>query len=140
MSRGVVASFGEFQTFYTISYLKDDNPSSIAWIGSTQACLVMLTGLVSGPLYDKGHIRYLLGGGSLLIIVGFVMTSLCKQLWQLVLAQGLCTGLGFGLIFVPSIAVLNQYFSSKKALANGVASIGSGIGMWFLTYWLLQTT
>lgn len=37
-------------------------------------------------------------------------------------------GLGNGCLFVPSVAILPQYFSTKKALANGLAAAGSSCG------------
>lgn len=48
--------------------------------------------------------------------------------WQLFLSQGLCTGIGNGLIFCPSLALLSTYFSSKRALAIGFAASGSATG------------
>ena len=56
------------------------------------------------------------------------MTSLAKEFWQTMLAQAFCIGIGNGCIFVPSVAILPQYFSTRKALANGVAASGSSMG------------
>lgn len=56
------------------------------------------------------------------------MTSLCKQYWQTILAQAICIGIGNGCLFIPSVAILPQYFSTKKALANGLAASGSSLG------------
>ena len=56
------------------------------------------------------------------------MTSLCSRYWQVLLAQGLCIGLGQGLIAVPSVAILPQYFVKHRALAVGVAVSGSSLG------------
>jgi MFS family permease len=63
-----------------------------------------------------------------LIPFGFMMTSLAHTYWQTMLAQAFCIGIGNGCIFVPSVAILPQYFSTKKALANGLAASGSSIG------------
>lgn len=57
-----------------------------------------------------------------------MMTSLCREYWQVVIAQGIVVGLGNGFLWVPSVAILPQYFSTKKALANGIAASGSSIG------------
>ncbi|KAF7535961.1 hypothetical protein G7054_g4974 [Neopestalotiopsis clavispora] len=56
------------------------------------------------------------------------MTSICHQYYQVLLAQGICIGIGVGLIFIPSVALLSTYFNSKLALANGLAAAGSGLG------------
>lgn len=57
-----------------------------------------------------------------------MMTSLCKEYWQTMLAQAFCIGIGNGCLFIPSVAILPQYFSTKKALANGLAASGSSFG------------
>ena len=56
------------------------------------------------------------------------MTSICNKYWQLMLAQGVCVGLGSGCLFVPSIAVVATYFTTKRALATGIAVGGSSLG------------
>ena len=37
-------------------------------------------------------------------------------------------GVGFGLVFLPAIVIVGQYFAEKRALATGIAVCGSGIG------------
>lgn len=63
-----------------------------------------------------------------MIPFGFFMTSLCTSYWQTMLAQAFLIGIGNGLLFVPSVAVLPQYFTTHKALANGIAASGSSFG------------
>lgn len=114
---GLVNSFGVFQTFYETSLLAGRNTSSdISWIGSLQGALLMIFGVVSGPLYDAGHFRHLLAAGLFLIVLGMFMTSLATAYWQLLLAQGVCVGIGMGMVFLPSTAILAQYFSKKLPL------------------------
>ena len=88
----------------------------------------MLVGVITGPLYDKGYFRELIITGAVLIPFGFMMTSLCKEYWQTILAQAFCIGIGNGCLFVPSVAILPQYFAKKRALANGIAAAGSSFG------------
>ncbi|KAL9093566.1 MAG: hypothetical protein Q9165_003961 [Trypethelium subeluteriae] len=56
------------------------------------------------------------------------MTSICKNYWELFLAQGVVTGAGFGCLFLPGVTIVSQYFSTRKAFATGIASLGSSIG------------
>lgn len=56
-----------------------------------------------------------------------MMTSLCTSYYQVILAQAVCQGLGAGCIYIPSVAILPQYFSTRKALANGIAATGSSL-------------
>lgn len=128
-TRGTVNAFGVFQTYYTSPESPwRENASNVSWIGSTQASLLLFVGVLSGPVYDAGYFRHLIMMGSILIPLGFMMTSLANNYWQVMLAQAFCIGLGNGCIFIPSVAILPQYFSTKKALANGLAASGSSIG------------
>ncbi|KIV78901.1 hypothetical protein PV11_06503 [Exophiala sideris] len=125
---GLVNTFGVYQTYYETSPVWQASPSEISWIGSIQAFLLLLVGVISGPAYDNGYFRALIATGATLIPLGFMMTSLCKTYWQTMLAQGITIGIGAGCIFIPSVAILPQYFSTKKALANGMAASGSSLG------------
>lgn len=122
---GLVNSFGVYQTYYETTLLPTSSSAAISWIGSLQAGLLMLVGVVAGPLYDAGHFRLLLAGGLLLVVLGQFLTSLGTAYWHLLLAQGVCTGVGMGLAFLPSTAVLAQWFAARRALVIGLASTGS---------------
>ena len=128
-SRGIVNSFGVYQTYYENDLLSATSTSSqISWIGSIQAFFLVVIGVVTGPIFDKGYLQPLLWVGSFLTVFGLMMTSICTKYWQLILAQGVCVGLGSGCLFVPSIAVVATYFTTKRALATGIAVGGSSIG------------
>ncbi|KID95136.1 Major facilitator superfamily domain, general substrate transporter, partial [Metarhizium majus ARSEF 297] len=125
---GILNTFGAFQTFYSSGTLFTQTSSNISWIGSIQAFLVLFTGFLSGPIYDRGYLRALLLVGSFLIVFGNMMLSLATDYWQVVLAQGVCVGLGSGLIYVPAVAILPTYFNTRLGLAIGLAASGSSIG------------
>ena len=56
------------------------------------------------------------------------MTSFCKSYYQVFLAQGICVGLGAGCLFLPSVAIMASYFTSKRAFMTGIANAGGSIG------------
>ncbi|KAL2142700.1 hypothetical protein VTI28DRAFT_788 [Corynascus sepedonium] len=124
---GMINTFGVFQAYYEAELLRTHSSSDISWIGSTQSALLFLVGVVAGPLYDAGYFRHLLIVGLFLIVLGQFMTSLCTAYWQVMLAQGIAMGIGMGLTFLPSAAILGQYFSRHRALALGLSSVGSPI-------------
>lgn len=126
--RGMLNAFGTYQTYYQQSLLRDMSPSDISWIGSMQSFLLLFVGVITGPLYDKGHLRSFLVSGCFLVVLGMMMTSLCTKYWQLMVAQGVCTGLGMGLLYIPSLAIVPQYFHRRKALAMGLVVSGSSCG------------
>lgn len=88
----------------------------------------MLVGALTGPIYDAGYFRHLLLVGSFLVVFGQMMLSLCGEYYQVFLAQAICIGLGCGCLFIPSVAILSTYFSTKIASAMGVAAAGSSLG------------
>lgn len=125
---GLFNSFGVFQTYYESNLLSHKSPSQISWIGSLQAFLLLFVGVLSGPAYDAGYFNTLLGLGTLLVVFGLMMTSLCTEYWQLMLAQGLVIGLGAGFLFVPAVAIMPQYFLKRRVLAGSLAASGAGVG------------
>lgn len=124
---GLVNSFGVFQTYYETQLLVDSSSSDISWIGSVQAALLMMGGLFAGPLSDAGYFREQVLAGTFLICFGMFMTSLCTRYYQVLLAQGVCVGLGCAVLFLPSAAILSQWFARRRALALGVQSVGSPV-------------
>ncbi|KAK4502502.1 hypothetical protein PRZ48_005927 [Zasmidium cellare] len=125
-SWGIVNSFGVFQTYYQVAHLSHKSPSQIAWIGSMQGFLLIVAGMLSGPLHDAGHFRLMSLVGSLLVVFGLMMTSLCTEYWQTFLAQSIVVGIGSGLVLIPSAALIPQYFVKRRAVATSLASGGSG--------------
>lgn len=62
------------------------------------------------------------------MLVGVFMTSLASTYWQLLLAQAICTGLGMGLIFCPTVAIIASYFTRKRSLALSSSAAGGAVG------------
>lgn len=125
---GLINTFAVFQTYYSSGALFNESSSNISWIGSIEYFLLQLTGIVAGPIYDRGYLRLLLLSGSFLVVFGYMMLSLCHEYWQAMLAQAICVGIGSGLLFTPAVSLLSTWFSSHIGLAVGIASSGSSLG------------
>jgi MFS family permease len=121
-------TFGAFQTYYVNTLLPGSSPSAISWIGSIQTFTMMFVGVLSGRLLDAGHLRFQLCAGILLEVLGLIMVSFSTKYWEVLVGQGLCVGLGAGLLYLPGVAVPAQYFSSKIMLATGIVATGSSMG------------
>ena len=67
--------------------------------------------------------------GNFLVVLGIMMLSLSTQYWQVFLSQGVCMGLGAGLLYIPSLAMVGVWFSKKRALAMGIVMSGIAVGM-----------
>lgn len=127
-SWGLINAFGVFQSYYKDTLIPTQSDSNISWIGSIEAFLLCCTTIFAGPAFDRGYARILVFSGTLMVVFGLMMTSLCTSYWQLMLAQGLCMGIGHGGLFIVSIAIVPSYFSTKRSFAIGLAASGSSLG------------
>ncbi|KAI9892315.1 MAG: hypothetical protein M1814_001514 [Vezdaea aestivalis] len=127
-SWGLVNTFGAFQTFYDSGALFKSSSSGVSWIGTVQGFLLISISGLTGTLFDKGYFRILTYVGTFLVVFGTMMTSISTKYYQVFLAQAICSGLGQGCIFVPSVAILTAYFSTHRALATGIGAAGSSVG------------
>lgn len=125
---GFTLTYGAFQAYYKSTLLSSSSPSSISWIGTVQAWLLIFFGVMSGPLFDLGYFRSMLLVGNFLVVFGIMMLSLSTTYWQVFLSQGVCMGLGAGLLYIPSLALVGVWFSRKRALAMGIVMSGIAVG------------
>lgn len=88
----------------------------------------MLAAPLVVALVRRYEIQLPMSLGILVFGIGYISASFSHRIWQLYLSQGVLVGLGVGFIYIPSIAILSQWFSSKRSLANGISAAGSGIG------------
>ena len=125
---GLINAFGVFQTYYSGTLLTNKTNSQISWIGTFTSFLLCASPISWGPIFDIGSPRLLVLFGSFCVVFGLMMTSLCTEYWQLLLAQGIVVGLGGGCLFITATSILPSYFSKKRALAMGLAASGSSLG------------
>ncbi|EON99474.1 putative major facilitator superfamily transporter protein [Phaeoacremonium minimum UCRPA7] len=123
---GYANAFGVFQLYY--KQTTDWPAAQISWIGSIQLFLMFIMGTVSGRLADAGLARHCIFGGSVLCVFGVFMTSVSTQYWQLILTQGVCTGIGGGLMAMPTATIIGSDFKKKRALAMSISACGTGVG------------
>ena len=127
-NRGAINSFGVFQSYYKETLLPNHSASSISWIGTTQGFLLFVVGIFAGPIFDLGYMRTLISVGTFLVVFGLMMVSISTQYYQVFLAHGVVVGIGCGCIYLPSIAIVATYFTSRRALATGITAAGGSIG------------
>ena len=123
---GFVNSFGAFQPYYET--ILPEPASSISWIGSIQAWLLFFVGMFSGRALDRGWFRPTVALGIAVQLVGIFTLSAAKTYWQLLLTQGLCTGIGGGIFFVPIMGLCSTYFSTHRGMAIGIVTTGNSAG------------
>ena len=123
---GFAASFGVYQLHYTETLLLP--PSQISWVGSIQIFLTFAISAFSGRSADAGYARHAVLAGTTLCVLGTFMTSLAETYWQIFLAQGICTGVGMGVMYMPAVTVVGTYFARKRTMVLAMSAAGGGTG------------
>ncbi|KAK0642495.1 putative transporter MCH4 [Lasiodiplodia hormozganensis] len=125
---GQINSFGIFQAYYTSHLPHPLPPSTISWIGTLQILLIYGLATFSGRALDAGFLRPTLALGTALQLLGIFATSGADRYWQLLLAQGVCQGLGMGLVFCPAVANAATYFARTRVVAVSCVACGGATG------------
>jgi len=66
--------------------------------------------------------------GSVTLLLGIFLTSICTKYWQLMLTQGLLVGLGNSLLFTPCLMCVTLAFQKRRGIALGLTVSGSSLG------------
>ncbi|KAL8760353.1 MAG: hypothetical protein Q9199_000135 [Rusavskia elegans] len=128
---GLNSSYGVFlahylsnDTFPEATYLE------YAFVGGLSiSCAMLVSPLATLSIrYYGSHVT--LSIGIVLETASLMAASFAnkRQIWQLFLSQGVCFGFGMGFLFVASVGIPPQWFTTKRSLANGISSSGSGFG------------
>ncbi|KAI4705880.1 hypothetical protein J4E81_000765 [Alternaria sp. BMP 2799] len=126
-SWGLPNAFGVFQTYYVDTLMPEQDASRIAWIGSIQLFFTTIGCLPGGMLLDRGYLKSIIAVGTALEVLGLILTSFFKSYWAIFFAQGVCMGIGSGLMAIVPVAVLAMFFEKKRMLATGLASTGASV-------------
>lgn len=96
-------------------------------VGATLiVCLNIFTPIVPllAPLGARGTMML----GSTLMSLGIILAGFSTQVWHLYLSQGILFGLGASLVYMTIVAVIPQWFTTRRGTAMGISSAGSGFG------------
>ncbi|KAL2839360.1 major facilitator superfamily domain-containing protein [Aspergillus pseudoustus] len=127
-SVGFINSFGVFQEYYLQHELKGESSSTVAWLGGVSTFFIFMGSVVSGSLMDLFGPTVIISVGSVGTVFSVMMTSLCHEFWQFILAQGILMGICMSLLVVPMVALIGQYIKVKRAAAMGIVISGSSLG------------
>ncbi|KAL2802519.1 MFS general substrate transporter [Aspergillus granulosus] len=85
-------------------------------------------GPIVGRFYDNYGPRYIILVGTFCHVFGLMMTSLCKEYYQILLTQGVCSAIGTSCLFSPATNCVITWFHKKRAFAIGIVAGGSSLG------------
>jgi len=133
---GLNQSYGVFQSYYTsptqnMLPISTSSSALTAFIGTLGSGLTWSGSLLINPILARLKVR----GTKVLCIIGVIcmslglgLASLCSQVWQLLLTQGLLYGIGSSLLYFPILSVAPEYFTAHRGSAMGFILSGAGIG------------
>ena len=91
-----------------------------------------LTSLVSARLVTIYGPRPVCIVGALTAAAGLIIASFSTNMASLLVSYSFITGVGFGLMYIPSVVAVAQHFTTKQAFAIGICVCGSGMGTFIL--------
>jgi MFS family permease len=126
---GLNSAYAVFLAYYlSNNVFPGATPLQYAFIGGlsiSQALIVSPVATLITKLYGT---RTTLLIGVVFETVSFIGASFATQIWHLFLSQGICFGWGMGFLFVGSVGIAAQWFTTHRSLANGCCAAGSGLG------------
>ena len=126
---GINSSYGVFLSYYLNNdFFPNTSPLAYAFIGGLSISQAMLIAPIATRIIHVFGTRTCLHLGVFFETLSLIGASFCRKKYQIILAQGFCFGWGMGFLFVGSVGIVSQWFTTKRSLANSIAAAGSGLG------------
>lgn len=136
---GVMYSFGIF-----IPYIKehfDAGSGEVSTIYSIQVGVTFGAGPIASFMTNRLGWRITTLIGTVLAAAGLALSAMAPSVIFLYFSAGLLLGLGLGIIYLPRLDCITQYFDKRRPFVTGIAICGSGLGTFIfapLTQLLLE--
>jgi len=101
--------------------------------GSLLVATYAFTGPIASKLVTKFGTRKVCIAGCVIAAVGLSLGSFTKNLIGVIATYSFITGVGFGLMYIPSIVAVANHFTQKRSLAIGICLCGAGVGTFALS-------
>ena len=122
-------SYGIFLSHYlTSNAFPNTSPLAYAFIGGLSISQAVLIAPLATRVVHSYGTRICLHFGVFFQTLSLIGASFADQKYQIILSQGICFGWGMGFLFVGSVGIIAQWFTTKRSLANAIAAAGSGFG------------
>ncbi|KAK0754032.1 major facilitator superfamily domain-containing protein [Schizothecium vesticola] len=126
---GLNSSFAIFLAYYLrTGIIQGATPMTFAFVGGLSISMALLTSPLATVCIAKLGTRWTLRIGVVLQAASFVGASFSLQIWQLLLSQGVCFGIGLGFCFTSTVGIVSQWFTKRRSFANALSTSGSGFG------------
>ena len=123
---GVVYSFAAFFEAFSVQFAAQR--ADVSLVFGLCGLIYFVLGAGGGILADRFGPRVVCSSGMLCIAAGLLATSFATSMGAVYLTYGVGIGLGVALVYTPSIACVQPWFTRRRGLAAGIASSGIGAG------------
>lgn len=123
---GISYSFAAFFAAFAGEF--DAQRADVSLVFGLSGLVYFVLGAGAGMLADRFGPRVVSCAGMLLIAAGLVSSSLATSMSTIYLAYGAGIGVGIALVYTPTIACVQPWFTQRRGLAAGLASAGIGAG------------
>jgi MFS family permease len=123
---GVSYSFAAFFASFAGEF--SAQRADVALVFGLSGGVYFVFGAAGGMLADRFGPRAVTCTGMLLIAAGLLLCSFASSMPMVYAAYGVGVGLGIALVYTPSIACVQPWFTQRRGLAAGLASAGIGAG------------
>jgi MCP family monocarboxylic acid transporter-like MFS transporter 13 len=123
---GVSYSFAAFFASFATEF--NAQRADVALVFGLSGGVYFVAGAGAGMLADRFGPRAVTCCGMLLIAAGLLLCSFAGSMSMVYAAYGVGLGLGIALVYTPSIACVQPWFTQRRGMAAGLASAGIGAG------------
>ncbi|KAI0072295.1 MFS general substrate transporter [Panus rudis PR-1116 ss-1] len=124
-------TYGIFQDYYTSHPpFNKSSPIAISAVGTTALAVQYGEGVLLALLLNRypDYMRMSMWFGLCLSTLCLFLSSFAQEVWQLILLQGVLFGIGGGMLYMPVITLLSEWFVRRRGLAGGIIFAGTGVG------------
>lgn len=126
---GLNSTYGVFLAHYLANdVFAGATPLEYAFVGSLSISCSLLVSPIATIGVRKYGTKPTMMLGVVLEAASLICASFAYRIWHLFLTQGILFGIGMGFLFVASVPIVPQWFTTRRSLANGFSTAGSGLG------------
>lgn len=103
-----------------------------ALVSSLLSGFYLLAGPFVSAAANRWGFRPVTVVGAFIAAIGFALSRFATGVLYLYLTYGFIGGIGFCLIYMPSVITVGYYFEKWRALATGISLCGSGVGTFIM--------
>ena len=125
MCLGTVYSWSVFRSpieeLYDLSFTQSGLPYMTS-LGFYALCM-----FITGKYLDKHSPRLIITIGTILVAIGWILSSYAPNIFVLTISYGVIIGAGVGIIYGAPITIIAKLFPEKRGLAGGLLLTGFGL-------------